>query len=82
MIRDELILQALSGIGTILAFFTAMLTAMAIAGIIKDVSGKVRRTMKYYIIPIWLLGFNYTHKWVQKLGVKPLKLRKSLQRQR
>ena len=82
MIQDKLTLEALSGIGTILAFFTAMLTAMAIAGIIKDVSGKVRRIMKYYIIPIWLLGFNCTYKWVQKRGVKPPKLRKSLQRQR
>ena len=46
MIQDELTIQAISGIGTILALLTATLGAMAIAGIFKELSGKVRRLWK------------------------------------
>ena len=81
MMQDPTICAAISGIGTILALLAATLVSMGIAGIFKELSGKVRRIIKYHIIPIWLLGFNYTHKLVRKLAGKPLKSRKSLQRQ-
>jgi len=40
---DPTLQAAVSGFGTILALFTATLVAMAIAGIFKEVAGRVRR---------------------------------------
>jgi hypothetical protein len=41
--NDPTLQAAISGLGTILALMTATLVSMAIAGIFKDISGKVRR---------------------------------------
>lgn len=46
MTQDPTICAAISGIGTILALLCATLGAMAIAGIFKELSGKVRRIWK------------------------------------
>lgn len=43
MTKDPTICAAISGFGTILALMAATLASMAIAGIFKEVSGKVRR---------------------------------------
>ena len=43
---DPTLQAAVSGFGTILALLAATLVAMAIAGIFKELSGKVRRLWK------------------------------------
>jgi len=43
---DPTLQAAVSGFGTILALLAATLVAMAIAGIFKELSGKVRRFFK------------------------------------
>lgn len=46
MTGDSLILDAISAVGTILAFLATTLLSMAIAGVFKELSGKVRRLLK------------------------------------
>jgi len=42
MIQDSLIREAISSLGSVLALLAATLASMAIAGIFKELSGKVR----------------------------------------
>jgi len=44
MTNDPTICAAVSGFGTILALLAATLASMAIAGIFKELSGRVRQT--------------------------------------
>jgi hypothetical protein len=46
MIQDPLIRDAISSFGSVLALLAATLVSMGIAGIFKDLSGRVRKTWK------------------------------------
>ena len=46
MMQDPTICAAVSGFGTILALLAATLVSMGVAGIFKELSGKVRRFLK------------------------------------
>jgi len=47
MIQDSLIRDAISSLGSVMALLAATLVAMAIAGIFKELSGMVRRVLKW-----------------------------------
>ena len=46
MIQDPLIRDAISSFGSVLALLAATLVSMGIAGIFKELSGKVRKVCK------------------------------------